>query len=316
MATIAAVFPGQGSQSLGMLSGLASDFTVVAETFAQASEVLSKDLWAMCQQGTEAELNNTENTQPLMLAAGVAVWRVWQAENGCVPALMAGHSLGEYTALVCADAIDFTIAVDLVAERGRLMQAAVPSGKGAMAAILGLGDEAVMAVCEQAAQGQVVSAVNFNSPGQVVIAGNVEAVERACEAAKAEGAKRAIMLPVSVPSHCSLMSSAAEKLQLKLADVDVQIPQIPIIHNVSAMMSSDPEEIKKALVSQLHSPVRWVESVQQMKSSSSTKLIEFGPGKVLAGLTKRIDRKGLEAVCIHDSASLEAALAFCEGENT
>ncbi len=314
MTTIAAVFPGQGSQSLGMLSDLASGSPLVAETFAQASEVLSKDLWVMAQQGPEADLNNTENTQPLMLAAGVAAWRVWQSKNGCTPVIMAGHSLGEYTALVCADALDFSAAVELVAERGRLMQAAVPSGEGAMAAILGLEDDAVIAVCAGAEQGQVVSAVNFNSPGQVVIAGNREAVERACEAAKEAGAKRAIILPVSVPSHCSLMSSAADQLAQRLVDINVREPVIPVIHNVSATALTKPDEIKQALVSQLHSPVRWVESVLQMQALGATKLIEFGPGKVLTGLAKRIDRRGLAAVCMQDSASMETALAYCEGE--
>ena len=309
----AAVFPGQGSQSLGMLSGF--DSPLIRDVFTEASDTLSLDLWKLAQEGPEADLNKTENTQPLMLAAGVAVWRLWQSRGGCSPIAMAGHSLGEYSALVCSGALAFSDAVTLVAERGRLMQSAVPDGSGAMAAILGLDDDSVRAVCEAAAQGDVVEPVNFNSPGQVVIAGSTEAVERACEGAKAAGAKRALKLPVSVPSHCSLMTSAADELARLLADTTITVPEIPVIHNVGAEPLSDADAIREALARQLHSPVRWVETVRNMAGQGVDRLIEFGPGKVLAGLTRRIDR-GLGAICVQDPTSLDAALATCEGESS
>ena len=310
MTTFAVVFPGQGSQSLGMLSGL--DSPRVRETFEEASDALSLDVWKLVTEGPQAALDKTENTQPAMLAAGVAVWRVWRDAGGGDPAVMAGHSLGEYSALVCADSIDFADAVRLVAARGRLMQAAVPEGEGAMAAILGLDDAVVGAVCAAAAAGQVVEPVNFNSPGQVVIAGQAGAVERACSGAKEAGAKRALMLPVSVPSHCSLMASAAEQLAALLEDVDVRVPRIAVIHNVSVTSADDVAGVRQALARQLHNPVRWVETVRAMQAHGVSTLFELGPGKVLAGLTRRIERS-LNAVCVQDAASLEKALDLGEG---
>ena len=308
--TFAAVFPGQGSQSMGMLAELGDKYYQVRETFQEASDALGFDLWSLTQNGPEAELNSTENTQPAMLAAGVAVWRVWKAKGGCMPAVMAGHSLGEYTALVCAGAIEFEAAARLVRERGRLMQQAVPEGQGAMAAILGLEDDAVRAVCAQAAAGDVVEPVNFNSPGQVVIAGSAAAVDRAVAAASEAGAKRALKLPVSVPSHCSLMRGAGDQLAALLKDVAIKAPAIPVVNNADVETYSDADKIRDALARQLYSPVRWVEGVQRLAAAGATDIIEFGPGKVLAGLTKRID-KSLNAQCIMDNASLEKALELC-----
>ncbi len=304
---LAFVFPGQGSQSVGMLAELAARPQVV-DTFQEASGVLGLDLWALVSGGPEAELNQTHNTQPAMLAAGVALWRVWEAEGGPTPALLAGHSLGEYTALVCAGALDFTAAVGLVAERGRLMQAAVPEGQGAMAAVLGLDDATVRAACAEAAQGEVVEAVNLNAPGQVVIAGGAAAVERAVGAAKARGAKRAVTLPVSVPSHCALMRPAAERLAERLAEVELRAPRIPVLHNADVAAHGDPAAIRDALVRQLHSPVRWVETLQAMAEQGVSLVVECGPGKVLAGLTKRIDKR-VRALPVLDENSLQAALA-------
>ncbi|MGF1547255.1 MAG: ACP S-malonyltransferase [Thiotrichales bacterium] len=309
----AAVFPGQGSQSIGMLKALSETTPIIRQTFEEAGSALGIDLWGLTQEGPDAVLNATENTQPVMLAAGVAVWRAWQARCGTPPAIMAGHSLGEYSALVCADALEFTDAVKLVAERGRRMQAATPEGQGAMAALLGLSDELVQQACAEAAQGQVVAAVNFNSPGQVVIAGETAAVERAMAAAQALGAKRAVRLPVSVPSHCALMRPAAELFRESLAMLEIRTPSVPVIHNFDTAVHPEPGAIRVALESQLYQPVRWVETVQGMVRSGVTHIIEFGPGKVLAGLTKRIDKQ-LDAVCIHDPASLEAALAVCGGD--
>jgi [acyl-carrier-protein] S-malonyltransferase len=305
---LAMVFPGQGSQSLGMLSDLAESSPQVGETFAQASEVLGYDLWQVAQQGPAEVLNQTGNTQPAMLAAGVAVWRAWLARGGPQPGVMAGHSLGEYTALVCAGALQYGDAIALVAERGRCMQSAVPEGIGAMAAILGLDDAAVAGVCETAAEGEVVSPVNFNSPGQVVIAGHAAAVERATALARESGAKRAVLLPVSVPSHCSLMTSAASEFATRLAQVEIMSPQIPVIQNVDAAAHADPVVIRENLGRQLYSPVQWVRSVQAMGSLGVTRIIEAGPGKVLAGLCKRID-KTITAEAVHDAASLDAALS-------
>jgi len=305
--TIAVVFPGQGSQSLGMLSDLATQYPVVEATFQEASDILAKDLWHIAQNGPEAELNATINTQPLMLCAGVAVWRVWQAASGAKPEIMAGHSLGEYTALVCAEALNFKDAVSLVAERARLMQSAVPEGKGAMAAILGLDDEVVEDVCAQAAQGQVAEAVNFNSPGQVVVAGDKEAIERTVALATEAGAKRALLLPVSVPSHCALMRTAADSLAKTLADVPVQLPTYPVVHNVDAEKHDDPAEIREALAQQLHSPVLWTKTIRHIADNDVLQILEMGPGRVLTGLNKRIDRS-LKGLCIHDTASLEKAL--------
>ena len=301
------VFPGQGSQSVGMLSELAEAFPLVQQTFAEASEALGYDLWQLIQQGPADDLNQTARTQPAMLASGVAVWRVWQAEGGPSPKLMAGHSLGEYTALVCADAMGFSDAVSLVADRGRFMQEAVPAGSGGMAAILGLDDDQVRSVCSEAAQGEVVEAVNFNSPGQVVIAGSKAAVDRACEGAKAAGAKRALPLPVSVPSHCALMQPAAERLSERLAGIEIAKPRIPVLHNVNVEAAADPAAIRELLAAQLHSPVRWVETVQAMAGEGVTTLFEAGPGKVLAGLTKRIDKQ-LKGVGVFDPSTLSAAL--------
>jgi len=302
------VFPGQGSQAVGMLAELAAAFDTVEATFAQASEVLGYDLWQLVQQGPAEQLNATHKTQPAMLAAGVAVWRVWQAAGGEMPVLMAGHSLGEYTALVCAGALEFADAVALVADRGRFMQQAVPEGEGAMAAILGLEDEQVAAICEQAAHGEVLEAVNFNSPGQVVIAGQATAVARAVEAAKAAGAKRALVLPVSVPSHCALMKPAAERLAERLAGVNIAAPSIAVLHNADVAAYSEPEQIRDALVRQLHSPVRWVETIRALAGEGVAAVIECGPGKVLAGLNKRIERK-MPVFPVFDPASLDKALA-------
>jgi [acyl-carrier-protein] S-malonyltransferase len=301
---IAFLFPGQGSQSIGMLAELQAAYPVVAETFGEASDVLGFDLWKLVQDGPETDLNQTHNTQPTMLAAGVATWRVWKQQGGSDPVVMAGHSLGEYSALTCAGALQFTDAIKLVAERGRLMQQAVPEGVGAMAAILGLDDDVVRQVCADAAGEEVVEAVNFNSPGQVVIAGHTAAVTRAIDAAKEAGAKRALPLPVSVPSHCALMKPAAERLAEVLSDIDVSMPAIPVIHNVNVGIANNADSIRQMLVEQLYSPVRWTETVQRMQSDGVSLLVEAGPGKVLTGLARRIDRK-LDAMPLFDPASLE-----------
>ena len=300
-------FPGQGSQSLNMMSGFDGE-AVVKATFDEASAALGQDLWAM-MNGEDAEIiGQTVNTQPLMLAAGVATYRAYLAAGGKEPAVVAGHSLGEYTALVAASALDFADAVKLVRLRAELMQNAVPQGVGAMAAILGLEDEQLKAICAEAAQGEVVEAVNFNSPGQVVIAGNAAAVERAMEAAKAAGAKRALLLPVSVPSHCSLMKPAAEKLAEALKSVNIRTPQIRVIHNADVASYDDADKIKDALVRQLYSPVRWTETVNALVAEGVTESAECGPGKVLAGLAKRINK---EAVCTA-LTNAEQVAAFIE----
>ena len=303
----AMLFPGQGSQSVGMLKALASVYPAVQQTFDEASNVLNFDLWKLVQEGPEDRLNQTHNTQPAMLAAGVAVWRIWHAEGGGKPALLAGHSLGEYSALVCAGALEFAAAIGLVAERGRLMQGAVPEGAGGMAAILGLDDDQVRAVCSEAAGLEVVEAVNFNSPGQVVIAGDKAAVERACELAKSAGAKRALPLPVSVPSHCALMQPAAERLSDRLMGVNIHTPRVPVLHNVDVSEAGDPQSIRNKLVEQLYSPVRWVETIQAIAGRGVNDLIEAGPGKVLTGLNKRIDKK-LNGLAVFDPEGLSAAL--------
>lgn len=307
--TLGMVFPGQGSQSVGMLSGLADAYPQVAATFSEASDVLGYDLWALVKDGPDEDLNRTDRTQPAMLAAGVAVWRIWRARAGGMPAVMAGHSLGEYTALVCAGALGYTDAVALVAERGRCMQDAVPAGSGAMAAILGLSDAAVAAVCAEAGQGDVVTAVNFNSPGQVVIAGDAQAVQRATLLAKENGAKRAIPLPVSVPSHCALMQPAAERFAVHLKETVIDTPQIPVIQNVDVTAHTSPDSIRDALERQLYNPVQWVRTIEAMRERGTDRIIEAGPGKVLAGLCKRID-KSLMALPIHDPDSLDAALDY------
>lgn len=307
MTVFAMVFPGQGSQTVGMLAELAVDHAVVEATFAEASAVLGYDLWQRVQQGPAEELNKTWVTQPALLAASVALWRVWQQQGGPAPALLAGHSLGEYSALVCAGSLDFAAAVALVALRGKLMQDAVPAGTGAMSAIIGLDNDAIAAACERAAQGQVVSPVNFNSPGQVVIAGHKEAVERAGLACKEAGAKRALPLPVSVPSHCALMKPAAEKLAQALEAVTFAAPQIPVINNVDVRAEQSPAAIRQALVRQLYSPVRWTETVEYLAAQGVEVLLEVGPGKVLTGLTKRIDGN-LSGAAVNDPASLVAAI--------
>ena len=311
--SFAMVFPGQGSQSVGMLAELAEAWPVVGETFAEASATLGYDLWQRVQQGPDTELNRTTVTQPAMLAAGVAVWRVWQARGGDAPAVMAGHSLGEYSALVCAGALGFADAIRLVAERGRLMQEAVPEGVGAMAAILGLDDDTVREVCEQAARGEICSAVNFNSPGQVVIAGHDAAVERAMALAREKGAKRALRLPVSVPSHCELMRPAAEKLAEQLAGIELSAPAIPVLHNVDVSRHDRPDTIRQVLAQQLYRPVRWVETIGAIRGQGVTTVIEAGPGKVLSGLNKRID-KTMKALPVYDNGTLAAALEETGGE--
>ncbi|HAU95468.1 ACP S-malonyltransferase [Serratia nevei] len=307
MTQFAFIFPGQGSQTVGMLAELAAQFPIVEETFGEASSALGYDLWQLVQQGPAEELNKTWQTQPALLAASVAIFRVWQQQGGKAPALMAGHSLGEYSALVCAGVLDFKAAIRLVELRGKLMQEAVPEGTGAMYAIIGLDNDAIAKACEESAQGQVVSPVNFNSPGQVVIAGNKEAVERAGAACKAAGAKRALPLPVSVPSHCALMKPAADKLAVALQDITFNAPQVPVVNNVDVRTENDPEAIRSALVRQLYSPVRWTESVEFIAAQGVTSLLEVGPGKVLTGLTKRIVDT-LTAAAVNDTASLSAAL--------
>jgi len=310
--TFAAIFPGQGSQSVGMLSELAQQYPLVQQTFAEASDALGFDLWDMVQNGPDTDLNSTHNTQPAMLSAGVAVWRIWNESGAPQPAAMAGHSLGEFTALVCSGAMDFSDAVKLVAERGRLMQEAVPEGQGAMAAILGLDDAVVISVCEKAAEGDVVQAVNFNSPGQVVIAGSAAAVDRAIQVATDEGAKKAIKLPVSVPSHCDLMKPAADKLAEKLTQIEIATPSIPVIHNVDVTSHSDADAIRNALSMQLYRPVRWVETVQKLVADGMSDMVEMGPGKVLMGLIRRIDRS-VTCTPVQDPAGLDKALEKIKG---
>ena len=302
------VFPGQGSQSVGMLSGLAEQYPDIPATFAEAAGILGYDLWHLVQNGPAERLDDTVVTQPAMLAAGVATWRVWLTAGGACPAHMAGHSLGEYTALVCAGSMSFPDAVQLVRRRAELMQAAVPAGQGAMAAILGLDDDAVKEACRSAAEGRVVSAVNFNSPGQVVIAGDRSAVERAAERAKAAGAKRAMLLNVSVPSHCDLMRPAATELARYLAETPLSRPSIPVIGNADVRVYGDATQIRAGLAKQLYSPVRWTETVRDLISRGSSSLIECGPGKVLTGLAKRIDRS-IPAVCIDTREVMTTALA-------
>ncbi|MFP1761681.1 ACP S-malonyltransferase [Lonsdalea quercina] len=307
MTHFAMVFPGQGSQSVGMLAELAETNPIVKDTFDEASSVLGYDLWQLTQQGPAEELNKTWQTQPALLSASVSIWRAWQQQGGKAPALMAGHSLGEYSALVCAGVMDFKQAVSLVELRGKLMQEAVPENTGAMYAIIGLDNDTIAAACAESAQGQVVSPVNFNSPGQVVIAGNKEAVERAGAACKAAGAKRALPLPVSVPSHCALMEPAARKLAEALEGVTFNAPQIPVVNNVDVRTETSPEAIRSALVRQLSNPVRWTECVEYIAAQDVQKLLEVGPGKVLTGLTKRIVDT-LTASAVNDSASLSTAL--------
>ena len=307
---LALVFPGQGSQKVGMLAELGESFSIVKNTFAEASDALGYDMWDLVQNGEQAQLNLTETTQPVLLTASVAVWRLWGEQGGLRPSLLAGHSLGEFSALVCAGAIEFADAVRLVRSRGQYMQTAVPVGEGAMAAVLGLDDAQIVQICAEAAAGTgVVEAVNFNSPGQVVIAGQVAAVDKAIELLKAAGAKRAMPLPVSAPFHTSLMRPAGEKLALALADITVRQPSIPVVHNVHGKTESDPAAIKALLVEQIYSAVKWVECVETMVSAGINTTIECGPGKVLSGLNKRIN-KSLNGLNIESPASLAAALDF------
>ncbi|WP_294946684.1 ACP S-malonyltransferase [Sulfurivirga sp.] len=305
------VFPGQGSQSVGMLDALAEVYPQVEQTFEEASDALGMDLWQLVSQGPEEALNRTENTQPAMLTAAMAVYRVLDSQTNLAPAMMAGHSLGEYTALTAAGAWSLADAVKLVALRGRLMQQAVPEGAGAMAAILGLEDDAVRELCAEAAGDQVCEAVNFNSPGQVVIAGDRAAVERAQALAEARSAKRVVPLPVSVPSHCSLMKAAAEKLGEALAEVDMCVPEVPVLHNVDAGARDQVDAIRQALVEQLYRPVLWVDTILAMKSAGVAQLFEIGPGKVLTGLNRRIDRR-MPITPVFDPASVETAVAAME----
>ncbi|AKU62300.1 malonyl CoA-ACP transacylase [Aggregatibacter aphrophilus] len=306
MKKFAMVFPGQGSQTVGMLAELAGDYPIVQETFKQASEVLGYDLWQLVQEGPAEELNKTWQTQPALLTASVVVYRVWQQKYPELkPEVMAGHSLGEYSALVCAGVLDFQDAVKLVELRGKLMQQAVPEGTGAMYAIIGLDNEAIINACKQAEQGEVVSAVNFNSPGQVVIAGAKAAVERAAALCKEAGAKRALPLAVSVPSHCALMKPAADQLSVSLESITLKAPTVSVLNNVDVKAETDADAIRNALVRQLYSPVRWTETVEKMSHSGVEVLVEIGPGKVLNGLTKRIV-DSLQATSVNDVKSLDA----------
>ncbi|HEV7778638.1 MAG TPA: ACP S-malonyltransferase [Luteibacter sp.] len=311
--TFAFVFPGQGSQSVGMLNSLAAAEPLVGETFAEASGVLGYDLWKLCQEGPEELLGATERTQPAMLTAGIATWRVWRKHGGAMPAAMAGHSLGEYSALVASNALDFGTAVALVQFRGREMQAAVPAGQGAMAAILGVDDDVVVEACREAAQGDVVQAANFNSPGQVVIAGAAAAVDRAIELVKAKGAKRAIKLPVSVPSHSPLMTPAALRLRERLQTTAFAKPEVRDVYTVDVRKQGDAESIRQALVEQLVKPVRWTETIQAIIAGGARVIVECGPGRVLTGLNRRIERnKEIAMLAIEDAESLQAAAQACK----
>jgi [acyl-carrier-protein] S-malonyltransferase len=309
--TFAFVFPGQGSQQIGMMDGFAGH-PVVRATFDEASQALGEDLWQLVQQGPADALNLTRNTQPLMLAAGVATWRAWQDAGGSPPAYVAGHSLGEYSALVAAGALAFGDAVPLVRFRAEAMQQAVASGVGAMAAVIGADDEAIAEACREAAQGEVVEPVNFNAPGQIVIAGNKAAVERAMIAAKARGAKRAVMLPVSAPFHSSLLAPAAERLADRLAQVKIGAPAIPVVHNADVRTHATPDEIRDALARQAASPVRWTETVRWLAAQGVTGVVECGPGKVLAGLARRIDDR-LQSFALTDGAAIVDARAALAG---
>lgn len=308
--SFAFVFPGQGSQSVGMLAALGGAEPAVQSTFAEASRVLGYDLWQLVSAGPGEALNATERTQPAMLAAGTAVWRAWRAHGGRMPARVSGHSLGEFTALVCAGALDFPAAIELVRFRGQVMQEAVPAGSGAMAAILGLEDEAVLAVCREAAGSGIVEAANFNSPEQIVIAGERLAVQHAIEAAKARGAKRAMLLPVSVPAHSSLMRGAGERLRTRLASLPVRTPEIPYVSAVDASEHAAPEDIRELLVRQISSPVRWTDTLRVLSAGPIAQVIECGPGKVLTGLNRRIERRpDLAFLALEDPASIETALS-------
>ncbi|MFT4634971.1 MAG: [acyl-carrier-protein] S-malonyltransferase [Arenicella sp.] len=301
------IFPGQGSQAIGMMGELAAKHSLVKDLFVEASDTLGVDLWAMTQEGPIELLSQTENTQPALLTAGVAAWRVWNHLGGQAPKIMAGHSLGEYTALVAAGSLSFTDAVALVRDRGRYMQQAVPAGEGGMAAIIGLDDKQVIRVCAEIAGDDVLQAVNFNAPGQVVIAGSLAAIERAAPAMKAAGAKRALPLPVSIPAHCSLMSPASTRLAERLAGIEVSVPKIPVLHNCNVQIAQNAEQVKANLVSQLDSPVRWVESVVTMHQQGVDSFIESGPGKVLGGMVKRII-KGVSVACIDKPEAFDSLI--------
>ncbi len=305
--TLAIVFPGQGSQSVGMMAGFAGT-PIVEKTFLEANAILGVDLWTMVREGPAEALNQTTNTQPVMLVAGVACWRAWRERNGALPSWLAGHSLGEYSALVAAEAMRFEDALPLVRFRAQAMQEAVPEGTGGIAAILGLDEAALQPVCDEAAQGEVVEPANLNSPGQVVIAGHRAAVERAMALARQKGAKRAVMLPMSAPSHCSLMRPAAERLRERLATVEVRKPVVPVVHNRSVESYDDPDRIRQALVEQLYHPVRWIETIQLLGRKGVRRVVECGPGKVLTGLGKRIVAD-IEYIALQDSAALAAASA-------
>ncbi len=311
MNNTAFVFPGQGSQSVGMMAGF-GDAPVIKATFVEASDLLRIDLWKMVLDGPAEDLAQTVNTQPLMLTAGIAAWRAWRSRGGGMPDYFAGHSLGEYSALVAAEAIEFSDAVPLVRFRAEAMQQAVPVGQGGIAAILGLDEDAVIAACAEAAQGEIVEPANYNSPGQLVISGSRAAVERAIEAAKARGAKRAMMLPMSVPAHSSLMRPAAERLRERIAAISVAAPKVPVIQNIDVASFNDPAAIKDALVRQLYGPVRWIETIKALADAGMKHVIECGPGRVLVGLNKRIDDR-IHAASIHDQASLDTVKASFNG---
>jgi [acyl-carrier-protein] S-malonyltransferase len=299
MNNLAFIFPGQGSQKVGMLADAAIEFPIITETFQQASSVLGYDLWALVQNGPQEELNLTERTQPMLLTASVALWRAWSQQSKVTPALMAGHSLGEWSALVCSGVVDFKDAVKIVQLRGKYMQEAVPAGVGSMAAIIGLDDASIISCCETAAENEVVSAVNFNSPGQVVIAGNKAAVDRACILCKENGAKLTQLLPVSAPFHSSLLKPAADRLAKDINAINFNSPNIPVVHNVNASTETNPARIKELMIEQIFNPVLWVDCVATLLKAGVDTCVECGPGKVLSGLTKRIDRSvtslGIEA---------------------
>ena len=309
MSNLAFVFPGQGSQKIGMLAELAEQNPIIEQTFNEASEVLGYDMWQLIQQGAQEEINLTQRTQPILLTCSVAIWRLWNEKQGASPSQMAGHSLGEWSALVCSNVIDFADGLKIVEARGKYMQQAVPVGQGAMAAIIGLDDQAILEACIEANDLGVVDAVNFNAPGQVVIAGSNEAVERAMEICKDAGAKRALPLPVSAPFHTSLMKPAADNLADMVNAVKFRSPEVPIMHNVHAQNEQDPQAIKALMLEQIYSPVKWVDCVKQLKQSGVSTLVECGPGKVLSGLAKRIDRE-LTAVATESAADFDAALTL------
>jgi [acyl-carrier-protein] S-malonyltransferase len=309
MTNLAFVFPGQGSQKIGMLADLAEQNPIIEKTFSEASDVLGYDMWQLIQQGAQEDINLTQRTQPILLTCSVAIWRLWNEKQGALPSQMAGHSLGEWSALVCANVIDFADGLRIVEARGKYMQQAVPVGQGAMAAIIGLDDQAILDACTEARDLGVVDAVNFNAPGQVVIAGSNDAVERAMEICKSAGAKRALPLPVSAPFHTSLMKPAADNLADMVNAVSFRAPKVPIMHNVHAKNEQDPEAIKALMLEQIYSPVKWVDCVKQLKESGINTIVECGPGKVLSGLCKRIDRD-LTSVATENVVDFDAALSI------